>query len=214
MASEANDISETGAVVGLWVSAAGRGGAFMWTDAGGMRSLALPDDILEARATGVNGRDEVVGYGVTSDGARRALYWSATGEARAIAPMHGDSETIALGINEQGDVVGASGSASGPRRAFKWNSALMRDLGVLPGMDWSIARAIADNGDVVGSSGRNGSPVERGFVWSEAGGMRDLGAIPADAMDSGAYAVNARGDIVGFSWNGSTFRAVKFPRQP
>ncbi len=79
-------------------------------------------------------------------------------------------------------------------------------------MDWSIARAISDNGLVVGSSGRREGNVERAFIWTEANGMRDLGALSTTkGSGSGAYGVNFSGKVVGVSWDGATAHAVIFP---
>jgi probable HAF family extracellular repeat protein len=88
----------------------------------------------------------------------------------------------------------------------------MRELGVLPGMDWSSARDISDQGHVVGYSGRNGSAFGRAVLWTEIEGIRDLGTLPAsDRTESGALAVNWFGQAVGYSWNGSAYRPVLFP---
>lgn len=88
----------------------------------------------------------------------------------------------------------------------------MRDLGVLPGMDWSIARGIGDRGHIVGTSGPSGSTVGSAFLWTESDGMRELGGLPTDdRTESAAFGVNWSGRAVGYSWNGSTFRPVIFP---
>lgn len=42
--------------------------------------------------------------------------------------------------------------------------------------------------------------------------MRELAGHPAsDRTESGAFGVNWYGRVVGYSWNGSTFRPVIFP---
>ena len=54
----------------------------------------------------------------------------------------------ALGINSAEQVVGSSSL----HRAILWTRSGVRDLGVLPGRQWSVATAINDAGLVVGSS--------------------------------------------------------------
>jgi probable HAF family extracellular repeat protein len=79
-------------------------------------------------------------------------------------------------------------------------------------MDWSVANDVSDKGEIVGSSGRNGSPLGRAFIWSGRDGMRDLGAlIASESAATGALSVNWSGNVVGFSWNGSSYRPVIFP---
>ena len=89
----------------------------------------------------------------------------------------GGDEAGALGINELGEVVGFAQLPSGNLRAFIWRGQGLRSLGTLGGAE-SRARAINDRSEVTGASHiQRGSDVARAFLWTRAGGMRDLGTL-------------------------------------
>jgi probable HAF family extracellular repeat protein len=102
------------------------------------------------------------------------------------------------GVNESGQAVGASGHPHGAdTHAFFWQKqGGIRDLGTLPGGDYSSAFAINDSGVVVGTS--NTSTSTHAFSWSPAQGLQDLGTLPG-ANASAALAINNPGQIVGSS---------------
>ncbi len=113
------------------------------------------------------------------------------------------------GINESGQAVGASGHPHGAEtHAFFWQKqGGIRDLGTLPGGDYSSAFAINDTGVAVGTS--NTSTSTHAFSWTLAQGLTDLGTLPG-ANASAALAINNQGQIVGSSgghaalWSGGT----------
>ncbi|HTE20140.1 MAG TPA: hypothetical protein VK689_17385 [Armatimonadota bacterium] len=101
-------INDHGWVVGSEGQPGGRGVVsvqtpFLWTPAGGMRSLGSLGGQI-ARATDVNARGEVVGEGQTAGGAFRAFVWSET-EGMRVLDASGD-ESLAMAINDRGDVLG------------------------------------------------------------------------------------------------------------
>lgn len=114
-------------------------------------------------------------------------------------------------INSQGQVVGASGHPHGSdTHAFLWTAkGGMRDLGILPGGDYSVALAINDAGQVVGTS--NSQNGMHGFLWTRANGLTQLPSL-SGADSSSAYAINQLGQIAGASgshavvWNGSSIK--------
>src|SRR5204863_229750 len=114
-------------------------------------------------------------------------------------------------VNDSGRVVGVVyGAAS---RAFSWTPAEgMIDLGTLGGgtFDFSIAAAVNDRGQVVGASSLNGA--RHAISWTRADGMIDLGNL--GGPDSGATAVNANGQIVGWSNVGNRFKRHAFSWTP
>ena len=102
------------------------------------------------------------------------------------------------GVNASGQAVGASGHPHGAEtHAFFWQKAGgVRDLGTLPGGDYSAAFAINDSGVVVGVS--NTSTSTHAFTWTSAQGLRDLGTAPGTNASS-ALSINNTGQIAGSS---------------
>ncbi len=79
------------------------------------------------------------------------------------------------------------------------------DLGNLGGsVDVSLfavgnrATYINNRGQVVGGSTLAGNKTAHAFLWARDTGMKDLGVLPGDD-NSGAIAINERGEIVGVS---------------
>ncbi|HXA83460.1 MAG TPA: HAF repeat-containing protein [Candidatus Dormibacteraeota bacterium] len=111
--------------------------------------------------------------------------------------LHAGSARV-HGMNESGQAVGASGYPHGAEtHAFFWQKqGGIRDLGTLPGGDYSSAFAINDSGVVVGTS--NTSTSSHAFSWTPAQGLRDLGTFPG-ANASSAFSINNQGQIAGSS---------------
>ena len=72
----------------------------------------------------------------------------------------------------------------------------VRDLGVLPGGNYSSASDINDLDEVAGTSGS--AAGDRAVLWTTNGNIRDLGTLPGDTS-SEASAINNNGDVVGYS---------------
>jgi probable HAF family extracellular repeat protein len=130
--------------------------------------------------------------------------------ATDLGTLHAGSARI-HGINESGQAVGASGHPHGEEtHAFFWQKhGGIRDLGTLPGGDYSAAYAINDSGTVVGTS--NTSTSTHAFSWTPTLGLRDLGTLPG-ANASSALAINNQGQIAGSSgahavlWSGGSIQ--------
>jgi probable HAF family extracellular repeat protein len=72
----------------------------------------------------------------------------------------------------------------------------VRNLGALPGGNYSSASDINDSDEVVGTSA---SPIgERAVLWTTDGNIRDLGTLPGDTS-SEASGINNNGNVVGYS---------------
>jgi probable HAF family extracellular repeat protein len=71
----------------------------------------------------------------------------------------------------------------------------MMNIGSLGGS--AHARALSEYGQVVGDSGTVDNAQFHAFSWTKAQGMVDLGAL--GQSESGAIAVNDRGQIVGYA---------------
>jgi probable HAF family extracellular repeat protein len=91
--------------------------------------------------------------------------------------------------------------------AFQWRNDVRTDLGVLPG-GWSSATSwVSANGLIAGASQNGefdpldpGYPEDRAVLWRD-GKMIDLGTLPEGGYESGAEAVNSRGQVVGWALN-------------
>ena len=101
-------------------------------------------------------------------------------------------------VNASGQAAGASGRPHGEEtHAFFWEKqGGMRDLGTLPGGDYSAAFALNDSGVVAGTS--NTSTSIHAFSWTASQGLRDLGTLP-NANASSASAINNAGQVAGSS---------------
>jgi probable HAF family extracellular repeat protein len=101
-------------------------------------------------------------------------------------------------VNAAGQAAGESGHPHGAEtHAFFWQKAGgIRDLGTLPGGDYSAAFAINDSGVVVGTS--NTAVSTHAFSWTASAGLHDLGTL-SGANASSALAINNLGQIAGAS---------------
>ncbi|HLY99999.1 MAG TPA: hypothetical protein VKT33_13145, partial [Candidatus Angelobacter sp.] len=96
--------------------------------------------------------------------------------------------------------------------AFFWTQkGGLRDLGFLPGGDYSVALAINDTGQVVGAS--NSASGIHAFLWTGSGGLSPLPQL-SNGDSSSAYAINHAGQIVGASdghaavWSNNTIQDI------
>jgi probable HAF family extracellular repeat protein len=114
-----------------------------------------------------------------------------------LGTLHAGSARV-HGVNQSGQAVGASGHPHGAEtHAFFWQKqGGIRDLGTLPGGDYSSAFAINDSGVVVGTS--NTSTSSHAFSWTPTQGLHDLGTLPG-ANASSAFSINTQGEIAGSS---------------
>jgi probable HAF family extracellular repeat protein len=113
----------------------------------------------------------------------------------------------AYGVNSSGKVVGTVPSW-GPPLAFLWSRQYgVKYLGTLGEVEqsFSMANDINDRGQVVGVSWEPGTTAMRAVLWSDNGGMVNLGtsgdpSVPPMMKEdaySYAFGLNNRGEIVG-----------------
>jgi probable HAF family extracellular repeat protein len=185
-------INERGDVAGH----AGRdkccGHAFLWNGER-MKDLGvLKGKYSVGRA--VNRSRQVAGYGYNKDSQQRAFLYS-DGVMTDLGTF-GGLYSDAYGMNDAGQVVGWSNLASGQGRAFRYDAGVMQNLGALHDDGFSSARAINDAGDAVGSASPGATGPFHAVLFS-AGQVTDLGTL--GGAYSEALAINAKGDIVGWS---------------
>jgi hypothetical protein len=200
--SIAYDISDTGIVVGQSQGGSAPILPFYWTQAGGMKQLALPIHASAgvARAISDNGA-YVTGSVRLGDGRVVPARWRWSGGNSVVALI--GCHTAAgysgsgWGVNNVGTVAGASNGA-----AWKWlvGSSCGSPI-VINGVVMSDANGINNLALVVG---RGGSP-KRGYVYAES---PDIFLPPAEGdSESWGHAVNNAHMIVGTSSVSSGFGA-------
>jgi probable HAF family extracellular repeat protein len=91
--------------------------------------------------------------------------------------------------------------------AIEWKNGALTNLGTLPGGNGSFVEWVSKNGLVTGFAENgetdpiNGNPEFRAVVWKK-GQISDLGTLDGGHV-SGSFAVNNRGQVAGFSTNGT-----------
>jgi probable HAF family extracellular repeat protein len=189
--SVAWDINPRGQVVGSSQTAGGGTSVFLWQK-GVMTDLGF-EPYTSEHPVGINPAGRVVGGG---------KLWT-NGVVTELGSLGGCC-TSAHAINAAGQVVGLSYlPGSEEYHAFLWEKGVMTDLGA-PGVT-SDARGINARGQVVGISGN------RAFVW-EKGVMTELISLDR-RFDSAAFAINAAGEIVGYSNTERLPRATLWTRK-
>jgi len=132
----------------------------------------------------------VVGWADPVQGGMHAFLWmKATGMIDLCLLNSGDYFSAAYGLNRAGQVVGQSGSS-----AFIWTKGTMQDIGSLG--RGAAAFGINNAGQVVGLSITNTSQIHA-FLWTNIGGMQDLGTL--GGQTSIARAINDSAQVVGSS---------------
>lgn len=197
---------------------------FVWRD-GVMTALPTLGG-YQGFATSVNSAGQVVGWAETPVHDPtcnapqvlqfRAVMWNTRmGTMQELRPLPGDSTSAATGINSRGQAVGISGDCDiavgqlSARHSVLWEKNTVINIGDLGGDAWHTPMDIDDAGDVVGFSNPRGvigidfNP--HAFLWTRAGGIRDLGTLPGDANSQG-LGVNSSLQVVGVS-TGATNRA-------
>ncbi len=164
----------------------------VWGRIGGGQSIAFSGN--NNIATAINNSGEVVGAGVAGNSSPlQAFVWQPTDPPQWAGSL-GGGLSAATGLNDSGAFVGFSYTASYAQHAFLSTLAGgMQDLTPdLTGVGGATAEAINSANEVVGYYFPNGSLKPRGFIWTQAAGLQNLGA-PGTL----AFAVNDAGTIVG-----------------
>jgi probable HAF family extracellular repeat protein len=168
-------------------------------------SLADPPSAHTSAAWGINRSGQIVGASETEVfGAAHAFLWQ-DGQIMDLGAIGGGTfaASAAYGLNNRGHIVGQTTvSFTEPPHAFLYRNGVMNDLGRGFGRgSFSRAWAINQNGQIVGERSRTQSAAVRAFLY-QSGSFLDLGTLGGHnpfpfGIDSIAYAINDRGQIVG-----------------
>jgi probable HAF family extracellular repeat protein len=215
--SFASAVNDAGQVVGSSDSPSGHH-AFLWTQAEGMIDLGTLPSCCLSSATAINQAGQIVGVSVAPGTPElHAFSWTKAGGMVDLGTL-GGRRSSAVAVNGAGQVVGSSevprqdcrgfphcAFLFGASHAFSWTPAGgMRDLGTLgfaatlgPDDIHSFATSINEEGHVAGYSRTTDASAARAFLWTEAGGLTDLGGLGGTI--SVALAINNAGQIAGMS---------------
>jgi probable HAF family extracellular repeat protein len=163
----------------------------LWSRANGSVSLGLSGS--NNMAVAINTASAVVGAGYPdSSSDLQGFVWQPVGGQQWLGSL-GGGLSAASGINDSGAVVGLSYTGAHEQHAFLWTAADgMQDL--TPSLTGAGAAATAINSanQVVGYYFPNGSQNTLGFVWTQAGGIQNIGQAGTLAL-----AINDAGTVVG-----------------
>lgn len=187
-------VNDAGTLIGLFGDIGGsfslrRGYRFR---AGVTEELLSPEG-FQAIPRAINAGGEIVGL-AGGPHPIRAVHWTSA----LVASFVTDGTlflTQAMDISARGEIAGFHEDSAGKIRGYLYESGRLTPLGTLDPSDRGrvIPRALNAHGDVVGSS-RVGA-VERAFLWTKSGGMRELARF-GDA----APAINIGLDISDDGW--------------
>jgi probable HAF family extracellular repeat protein len=183
--------------------------AFAYQD-GAMTDLgSLPGAGEDSGATSVSHSGEIAGWMNVSlpFTSRTHAFVYRDGMITDLGTLPGDVASRATAINASGQIAGWSEAQTisawyfysvGRRRAVLVEHGVMRDLGTLPGTDYSQAQGINDSGWVVGYSYDAMFRQFYAFVWTPLTLMTELPLLDG-CTSAFAFAINSAGTIAGYS---------------
>jgi probable HAF family extracellular repeat protein len=192
-------INTSGVIVGTSTDASSIPHAVTWKvgTAPGPTPLPLFADTASSiarNAFGINDTGVVVGSYVIPSGATHAFRWGGSGPPTDLGTLTGMFDSEAQAVSSNGVVVGRSRDGSNNDRAVIFTGGTPMDLGSIGGGVTGAANAVSPNGQLVVGTFYDSTGTPRAFVWSGAGGMRDLGTPPGPSSATG---VNDAGQITG-----------------
>ena len=199
--SHSYTVNSSGQVFGDSTNAANEARIFSWTKEGGIVDLGAAPGFVVATSP----RGQMIGIETTS---YRSFSWTPEGGTVWIGTLGGTCGSGAA-VNVGGQVVGtACTTGDAAFHAFSWTQeGGMVDLGTLGGTySWGVA--LNTRGEMVGQSYVTGDVEVHATLWQPSGArcrqgpcpkftVTDLGTL--GGTNSGAVAVNERGQVVGSS---------------
>jgi len=222
--STAYDINDLGEVLGIAADASGMNRRVLWSNGVIVDTLPQPGSAV-TRLTQMNERRQFVGFANQGSGGIGYGVFVSGGVAVKLQPLPGSaaSGAAANGINALGEVAGGGTGGGGTVPTYQhagiWrNGLLYRDIGVIPGGNYSMAYDINDVGQVTGTGTAGGTGARQyAFRW-ESGTFTILPDLPGAFQQSVGRSINARGDIAGQSnggepvvWTNGSVRALPIP---
>ncbi len=221
--SSAYDINNLGEIVGIASDAGGVNRRVLWQNGVIVDTLPQPSSAVTT-ATQLNEQRQFVGFATQNSSLGYGVFWS-QGTAMKLQPLPGTaaSGAAANGINASGDVAGGGTGGGGTTPLYQhagiWrNGLLLRDIGVIPGGNFSMAYDINDAGQVTGTGTAAGTGARQyAFVWTN-GQFTILPDLPGSFLQSVGRSINTRGDVAGQSnggepviWKNGVVQALPMP---
>jgi probable HAF family extracellular repeat protein len=216
--SEAAALNDSNQVVGSNIQGSvpfgTRTHGFVWSPEGGMVDIGTLRGLASSVPVAINARGEVVGVSGQPFVSALAFLWTAKDGMTELGVLPGAEQSGASDVNDAGQVVGLSNvnnsAGSNFIHAFSWTAGGgMIDLGTVPGFDQARANRVSVRGQVVGQFAHSPDPPVHAFSWTAENGLVELGTLGGPF--SAATAVNAKGQVVGWSTPAPNPIGVPFP---
>jgi probable HAF family extracellular repeat protein len=184
-------INNLGQIVGESYIDATTSHGFLWD--GQIHDLGSLSGMVKCMPYSINNLGVVIGYIQLGNPYYTMFIWTQAGGLQLMEGLQPiDGGGYASTIKDDGRMVGMKNA-----HAWLWTApGPGTDLEGLPGFSTTWATDINQNGQVVGFAVNSEGQTRHAFSWTEAGGLKDLGA---EGRNSWANAINNQGYIVGWS---------------
>lgn len=194
-------INDSGQVIFSATDSANWNHGYVSSPDGALTEIGFLDGRNYANPAHINNGGQVVGGAVSwfplSNAPPKGFSWTQADGIRELQARTPGSESGAKSINAAGMSVGYTTSPSAQVLACSWDA--VGNITYLPslGGTYGVATDVNDSGQIVGFSVTS-SQEQVAAMWNPDGTIRKLGALPGYA-DSRAFAINSKGQAVGYS---------------